>query len=722
MTQSGSDRSGDQHHQPDHAGIRAMLQPRSIAVIGASTVHDSFGERATRHFDRIGYAGQVYFVNPRYEEIRGRRCYPSIESLPGDVDTAVILLNARAVTPALHELARTNCRGAVVLGSGFGELGAGGDHLQVELLETARRFGIRLIGPNTNGVVNVVDHVPLGFTSVLERPVLRPGGLAVIGQSGSITASFADAAMDSGSGVSYVLAIGNAIDLGVNELLRFLATDALTTTAFVFIEGLRDPDGFFEALSLFRAAGKIAILLKVGRSVEGRTLAATHSGSIAGSWDAFRELAEDRGALVATSLDEALDLCTVATRGRLPVKSPRVGVVTASGAVSGLFADEASAAGVPIARLLDPAIIGELEAMGFRAPFNPVDFGQALPGSPKKPDFRRICELMLQSEDVDVFLFATALTHYLPHMGEVLAELKKTAHKPMYSFVFGSAIAQPCINTLRAADIPVFARLPNLISALGRATSSLPVEARTAAAVQDRADDADLANGSGLLEAAAASPSEYRLAAWLESAGLCYPARQLAGSADQAVAAARVLQYPVALKVVGSKVLHKSAAGLLRLPLQSDAEVRRAWDDCSAAARALGLWEGEVMMQSLVDLRGGIELIVAVRRDIEVGPMLMVGLGGAIAEAVGSASIAPLPSGTADVERLLARSPVLNKLFNTGQRGLDRDALVTALVALGRVARPALEKFSAVEINPLVVLPAGRGCWALDAAAVREGS
>ena len=229
-------------------------------------------------------------------------------------------------------------------------------------------------------------------------------------------------------------------------------------------------------------------------------------------------------------------------------------------------------------------------------------------------------------------------------------------------------------------------------------------------------------NAQTLLDRAAGSPDEYNLAALLEHHGLRYPARQLATSADAAVAAAEALGYPVALKIVGPRVLHKMVAGLLRLLLADAAAVRAAWDACRAAAEAQGVWAGHAMIQPLVDLRGGVELIAAVRRDVEVGPILLLGIGGAVAEAVGTAAIASLPRDRDDVERLIAAHPVLRKLLNEEKRGLDRDGCVAAVLALGRAGRAALGVLGTIEVNPIVVLPEGRGVWGLDASALAAGS
>lgn len=739
------------------AVIHALLHPRSIAVIGASAVPNSFGERAARHLRRLGYAGEVVLVNPRYPDIAGQPCYPSVAAAPGPVEVAVVLVNAQSAAAAVADAASRGCRAAVVLGTGFGEAGEAGGALQDELLRTARRHGVRLVGPNTNGLVNVAARVPLGFSSVCERPALLSGELAVLAQSGSVAASIADAAMERGIGVSYVLGVGNALDLGVPDFLEYLADDAATRTVFAFIEGIRDPERFLAAVARVTGAGKTLILQKVGRSAAGRALAATHSGSIAGSWEAFRALAEDRGALMVEGLDEALEYCAAAqlrfvdaeagTRAnavdatdhrvtadtaaavgvigpadRVDVAAghpPRLAVITMSGALSGVYVDEAQRAGLPVPDLDDAAARAELEEMGFHAPFIPLDFGAATGGAPRKPDFRRVCELLLASSAHDGLLIVSGLTHNLANMGKVLTELSATTRKPIAAFAVGGAVVAPFVATLRAAGLTVFATLPQALQGLARIAAARE-RAASAAAAHAGAGPSRAADpvASSLLDRAVESPDEFNLAALLEHHGLRYPPRQLAASVEEAVSAAAALGYPVALKIVGPRVLHKTVAGLIRLPLTDAAAVRAAWDACRAAAEAQGVWAGHAMLQSLVDLRGGVELIAAVRRDVEVGPILMLGIGGAVAEAVGTAAIAALPRQRADVERLIASHPALRKLLVEERRGLDRDGCVSAVLALATVARAALDRLGTIEVNPVVVLPDGRGVWGLDASAV----
>jgi acyl-CoA synthetase (NDP forming) len=691
--------------------IETILSPRSIAVIGASPTPGTYGERCLRHFDKLGFSGDVFCVNPRYDKIQRFPCFPSVEALPFGIDTALITVNRDAVVPALEQLGRKGCRGAVVLSAGFGETKQG-IALQDELLQTAKRSGVRLFGPNTNGLVNVIGRVPLGVSSVMERPVLRPGPLAVVSQSGSLAASLADAAMDRGVGVSYVLAIGNAIDIGIAEVLDFLKRDDHTRTALMFLEGIGEPKAFFHAVRGFIAAGKKLVLLKAGRSPQGQSLAASHSGAIAGSWDAFRTLALDCGAVVAETPESALALAATAAGHAFRVAMPRLRVVTMSGALSGLVADESARIGLPLQAPADQATRSGLEAMGFREPLNPLDFGQVQAGAKFKPDLFKVCELLLTDPDGDALLVATGLTNNLSPLAQHLTALKKQYGRPIFAYALGGAVAEPFVAALASGEVPVFRDLRLAIEAI-----------RHSGAVESARREEPIAPGArphhqSLLATAVESPTEHNLARFLQGHGLRYPESIEAGSAEHAADAAQQLGYPVVLKVVGPKILHKAASGLIRLPLRTTDEVRSAFDQCRTDAEAAGMWDGKIIIQKLIDIRGGVELILGARRDREVGPFLLIGPGGVLAETTGGTAIAALPHDADEVQRMIARNGLLRKLFEEEKRGFDRDSFAANVVAFADAARSALDHFSTIEVNPLVIMPERGGCWALDASAV----
>ena len=278
--------------------VLGLLQSQSIAVIGASERHNSFGERCLRYFRKLDFTGRVCCVNPNYRRVNGYDCYPSIEAIDEEIEAAVLAVPKAAVIDSMEALGKKGVKSAVVLSAGFAESGSEGAALQRKLAAVADRYGIRFLGPNTNGAVNIIGGGYLGVSSLLERPRMVAGQVAVVAQSGSLSASVADAMMDFGIGISYVLSIGNAVNINAAQVLDALTGDEHTHAAFFVLENVGDGPGFISALRKFVRAGKRMVVLKVGRSKRGGEIAATHSGALAGSWQTFRMLTERAGAVV----------------------------------------------------------------------------------------------------------------------------------------------------------------------------------------------------------------------------------------------------------------------------------------------------------------------------------------------------------------------------------------------------------------------------------------
>lgn len=697
--------------------IRDILNPASVAVIGASPNPGSFGERAVRQFNRLSYGGQVYCVNPKYDEIGGFGCFRSVNELPGQVDTAVVSVSREHVPGVIRDLGDNGCRGAVILSSGFGGPDPHGDALQDELLTAASDCGIRLFGPNTNGLVNVVGRVPLGVSSVMDREHLLKGNTAVLAQSGSLAAAFADSLMESGTGISYVLGMGNSLDLGFPHMLDFLAVDRQTQVVLIFLEGLREPDSFFAGLEQMRDAGKSVIVLKVGRSDKGKAAAATHSGAIAGSWDAFQAMAAECGAIVAETPEEALSICSLAARSEILSPMPRIGVITMSGAVCGLAADEAQLAGLELAPPGEAAriLLGE---MGFGGPLNPLDFGEKAHASTRPRDFKLACETLLMDEGCDALVVATGLTAQLPTMASALQALKEETTKPIYTYVVGGEVAKPFIGQMKRAGIPNFADLRQMMRALSAVgmVGSRPFRAKTTPPVAPVSE-----KSAAMLQAAAREPSEDNIAAYLSEIGIRYPRSVSVASAQEAAAAAQDTGFPVALKVVGPKILHKASAGVMRLSLTNTSEVRDAFEACRAAAEEQCIWAGRAVIQQMIDTRNGQELILSARRDPETGPVILIGPGGRLVEAFGKPAMLRPTLDPEAIAHVIAKNSFLSMLFGSQGQGYDRDAFTEFVRRFCAVQDRVLAAFDTIEINPLLVLENGKGCWALDASGVLSG-
>lgn len=697
--------------------IRDILTPVSVAVVGASPNPGSFGERAVRQFTRLSYGGQVYCVNPKYQEIGGFGCFPSVKDLPGQVGTAVVSVSREHVPGVIRDLGDKGCRGAVILSSGFGGPDPRGDALQVELLAAATDCGMRLFGPNTNGLVNVVGQVPLGVSSVMDREHLLKGKTAVLAQSGSLAAAFADSLMENGTGISYVLGMGNSLDLDFSHMLDFLAASDETHVVLAFLEGLREPGAFFAGLEQMRDAGKTVIVLKVGRSDKGKAAAATHSGAIAGSWDAFHAMATECGAIVAETPEEALSICSLAARAEILSPTPRISVITLSGAVCGLAADEAQLAGLELASP-DKAALELLGEMGFGGPLNPLDFGEKAHAATRPRDFKQACEALLMDKGCDALVVATGLTAQLPAMAKALRALRAETSKPIYTYVVGGEVAKPFVAEMKEAGIPNFADLRQMMRALSKVglVDPRPRRAKTALPMKFVGKQS-----AATLKAAVLEPSEDNIAAYLSEIGIRYPRSVPVASAQEAVAAAEDTGFPVALKVVGPKILHKAQAGVMRLSLTDAAQVRDAFDACRAAAEEKRIWAGRAVIQQMIDTRNGQELILAVRRDPETGPVILIGPGGRLVEAFSKPAMLRPTVDPEVIGRVIAGNSFLAVLFGSGGQGYDRDAFVETVRRFCAIQDDVLAAFDTIEINPLLVLEAGKGCWALDASGVLSG-
>ena len=341
--------------------VLGLLQSQSIAVIGASERHNSFGERCLRYFRKLDFKGRIYCVNPNYRQVNGYDCYPSIETIDDDIDVAVLAVPKTAVLGSMEALGKRGVKNAVVLSAGFAETGSEGESLQRQLVSLAKHYGMRFLGPNTNGAVNIVGGSCLGVSSLLERPDVVPGQVAVVAQSGSLSASIADAMMDVGTGISYVMSLGNAANINAAHVLDALTDDEHSAAAFFILENVGDGNGFLSAIRRFVRAGKRVVVLKVGRSNKGREIAATHSGALAGSWQVFSMLSEQAGAVVVETPEQGIN----AFRIPVSVGGGRTQVISMSGALCGMVCDEMEQYGLPMAQLTNKTDTGQACGAGF---------------------------------------------------------------------------------------------------------------------------------------------------------------------------------------------------------------------------------------------------------------------------------------------------------------------------------------------------------------------
>jgi acetate---CoA ligase (ADP-forming) len=692
--------------------LERLLNPRGIAVVGASADAARPGAQAVHALEQHGYAGHVYPVNPKYREIGGKPCYASVRTIDGVCDVAVIALPAPAVPGVVGECADRGIPYAVVQGGGFRESGAEGAKLEAQLLAAARGK-VRLIGPNCLGVVNVHTRAYAAFGSLTRPPRLRPGAVSAVFQSASFGMSIVAQCDAAGVGFRYVVSSGNEADIRAPELIGAYVDDPETGVILAYIEGVGDGRALMDAARRALAAGKPLIVLKAGNTEQGRRAAESHTANLTSDYDIYRAAFTQCGAIEVPDVQEAVDLAVCLGSGRLP-RGRRVVVMGGSGGAAAMFSDRADEVGL----VLPPLASGTLAVLETALPRlsslkNPIDYTAGYPRAASGVDFERAFGAVLDDPGVDqlAVMFAAAGRSQLQYGGEVLAKVAGRSAKPIVVFSgMTETLAPEGHAILRAAGIPVLAspkRAATVMAAMARYAEARERSAQPARGAPSVAAP-QLPSASGVL-------NEYDSKRVLAAAGIPVTRDVLLGL-EPDERACNGLPYPVALKIVSPDLPHKTDVGGVRLGIASAGALRAAASSMVSAvqgrapdARLDGLLASEMVS-------GGLEVIVGVVNDQAFGPVVAVGLGGIHAEVLRDMSYRVAPFGRDDAIAMLEELRAWS-LF-AGVRGgpaYDVTALAQALETISALAWALRDGLAEMDVNPLLVLPEGRGAIAADA-------
>ena len=687
--------------------LTSLFAPRGVAVIGASRDETKLGFGVVRNLVTCGYTGAIRLINPKAGSILGQPCYPSIEAAPDPIDLAVTIVPAAAVPRTLEDFGRRGVQVAIIVSGGFGEVGEAGKRLEREIVEVARRFGMRLIGPNCVGVIDT--HLPLNTTFIKSVP--QPGDIAFVSQSGAICQAVIDWGTGMGFGFSRLASLGNEADVSETEVIGALADDPHTRVVTMYLEGVKDGREFLDVVGA-AARKKAIVALKVGRTEAGRRAVSSHTGALAGQEAAYNAAFERCGVLRANNTSELFDWAR-ALAWCPPMRGPNVAVLTNAGGPGILAADAIETSGLRLATLSE-ATLAALRA--FTLPHaslqNPVDLLAS--GGPE--DYASALRALLDDPGVDavVVISVPPPIEAPAPVAEAIARVAQGAAKPVIVAVMGEATVGGALQVLRAALIPDVRfpeRAASALAALHRyarwqlqprfsAATLAGVRPEAAARLLAEVGD-EMVGGS----AAAAILSEY---------GIFGPRERLATSPDEAVAAAEQLGYPVVLKVASPDIAHKSDIGGVALDLADAESVQRAFRRIVYAARRARLdarIDGATVQQMV---RHGQEVIVGVVRDAQFGPLAMFGAGGIEVEGMRDIAFGLAPLSRREAEAMVDTTFAGRRL--RGYRNIrpaDREAAIDALLRLAQFAAD-FPQVAEVEINPLRVLPPGQGAVAVD--------
>jgi len=655
-----------------------IFRPRSVAVIGASTAPEKYGHIILKNILDAGFPGPVYPVNPKATEILGRPCVSRIADLPFDVDLAVVIIPAAAVPQAVEECGQRGIRAAIVISGGFAERGEEGAALQRELVEAARRSGVRAVGPNCQGVNNPHHRLCASW------PLLTlKGEIAILSQSGTVGAALMDWASEEALGCSAFVSLGNRSDVDESDLIDYFAQDSQTRVIAAYLEGVKDLDRFRQVVS---QCAKPIVILKAGRTAEGRRAAESHTKSLAGRDELYSALFRRLRIHRADSLEDLYDAAKALAYLPRPA-GRRILMVTSSGGSAILATDWAEWSGLTIAPLPEP-VADSLRALlpAHYIVGNPLD----LTGDATAALYRTVLDATASHYDYQIIIFGD------PILG---ASEAATPGRPQLAIFLGGAdVERQERERLHRKKVPVFPTPERGIRALARLYA---FEAAPPAALPS----ALTGQGRWLAE-----PEALQL---LVSYGLPVIPHRLVTSAEEAARAARELGFPVALKVVAPEIVHKSDVGGVILNVSAPEDARAAFMAImDQAQRGAPLASIRGILVASMAARGT-EAIVGMIRDAQFGPAVMFGLGGTFVELYRDVSFRLPPLSLPEARAMLLEVKAAAVL--TGYRGQpprDLEALASCLCTVARIAAEHPE-IQAIDLNPVIAYE--HGCVIVDA-------
>lgn len=685
--------------------ISRLIAPRSVAVIGASADANKTAGRPIAYLLKHGFTGDIYPVNPRAETIAGLPCYPDIASLPSVPDVAIVLLGAERAHVAVRELAERGTGAAIVLASGYAETGEQGARRQAELIAAAGEM--RLLGPNTIGLVNLTDNIVLSASGALEMEHFPVGSIGVVSQSGGILGALLSRAAPRGIGLSKLISTSNEADLEMADFIDFLADDPATSVIALYVESVRNPEKFRAAALKAARAGKPVVAFKIGRSEAGAQAAVSHTGALAGTDRMYDALFRQVGVIRAQSFADLLDIPAALATGRV-LRGTRVAVLTSTGGAGTLVSDSLGVSGfsTPAPDLETASTLRSLQS-GDHAVLdrNPIDV--TLAGL--QPDLLRgAIKALLESPSYDalVIIIGSSGLSMPELMANAIQDCLSETDKPVIAYVSPHAPEVAALLTQRG--VPAFAAAESCSVALEamRQTANWhePTEEQLPS-LADAPDDFPI----GTLDEAEAKQLFARF-------GLPCARESVVTTAAEAAEAASAFGGRVVLKILSSDITHKSDVGGVAIGLTDENIGDRLQTMRREVLEKAGVDPQRFLVQEMV--AGGTELILGMHRD-PVGTAILLGMGGVTAELFNDTTMRLLPQlgGLSREVALQMVHELKTWPLLDGYRGRpkgDVDSLVLAIVAFSQMVAQLGERLIVAEINPVFVLPVGQGVCAAD--------
>ena len=694
------------------SSLTPFFDAKGVAILGASTNPKKLSYGILENLVSYGYKGEVYPVNPNATEILGRKAYASIADVPDPVELAVVVLPVTVIMETMREIGERGIKAVVIITGGFRELGEEGAAVEQAVKELAQSYGMRVVGPNCVGTIDVRT----GLDSTFIKGLPQAGPIAFISQSGAICGGVIDLIIDTKMGFSHFASLGNEMDVTETDMLEFFEADENVKVIAMYVEGIQDGPRFIEVARRV-SQKKPIVFLKAGKNDAGAKAVSSHTGSLAGSYAAYQAALEQAGVVEVETISQLFNVAWALGTQPLPA-GKRVAITTNAGGAAALAADSLAFNGFELAQISPDTQARLRTKLNPSAQVsNPVD----MLGSVSPEDYLWSLGNLDADEGVEVLLPILVPQSLVDTLGVAKAwvEIGKKTNKTLLTCLMGERSTLESEQYLNMAGVPVYAYpdeagrvlrgMEQYKQLLGKPLFK-PVEVKNI-------DHNKMAAGLALVNGAKAV-GEYETRIMLEAYGIQNVPGDLASDLNEAVKIAEEVGFPVVMKIVSEDILHKSDSGGIALNIKNTEELRVEYDAMMARltqtepqARIRG-----VMVEKMAPK--GLEVIVGMRRDPTFGPLMMFGLGGTMVELLKDISFKVAPLSDGDIEEMIDCT-LAGKLLK-GYRGSAKADIEVVKETIARLSQLSLDnpEISEIEINPLIVYPEGQGAISLDSRAI----
>ncbi len=694
------------------SSLTPFFDAKGVAILGASTNPKKLSYGILENLVSFGYKGEVYPVNPNATEILGRKAYASISDVPDPVELAVVVLPVTVIMETMKEIGERGIKAVVIITGGFRELGEEGAKVERAVKELAQSYGMRVVGPNCVGTIDVRT----GLDSTFIKGLPPAGPIAFISQSGAICGGVIDLIINSRIGFSHFASLGNEMDVTETDMLEYFAEDEHAKVIAMYVEGIQDGSRFMEVARRV-SQKKPIVFLKAGKNDAGAKAVSSHTGSLAGSYAAYQAALEQAGVIEVETISQLFNVAWALGTQPLPA-GKRVAITTNAGGAAALAADSLSFNGFALAQI-SPEIQAKLRTKlnPSAQVSNPVD----MLGSVSPEDYLWSLGNLDADEGVDVLLPILVPQSLVDTLGVAKSwvDVGKRTNKTLLSCMMGERSTLESEQYLNEGGVPVYAypdEAGRVLKGMEQYKQLLNKPVFRPVEVKNVNYD-KMAAGLALVKDAKAV-GEYETRIMLEAYGIQNVPGDLASDVEEAAKIAEEVGYPVVMKIVSEDILHKSDSGGIALNIKNTEELCVEYEAMMAridknepSARIRGVMVEKMAVK-------GLEVIVGMRRDPTFGPLMMFGLGGTMVELLKDISFKVAPLTSEDIDEMI-NSTLAGKLLK-GYRGSAKADIEVVKETIARLSQLSLDspEISEIEINPLIVYPEGQGAISLDSRAI----